>query len=330
MQKIDNPYGMIQTVEHCESFSIYRSQDSTGDCEVTVYPVFSGIELVYYDVHMQSCDINLAKGREMLIITHCQEGRIEFEYKNGEYLYLASGDFSIQKNTENIRHRYCPLSHYHGVSVAIDMNRVPRCFSCILDDVFVSPEELEMKFCSEKPYSIMRENISIEHIFSELYSVPENIRKGYHKVKVLELLLFLSGLEYKGESEERRYFSRSQVTAAKEAKKYLLAHLDEHIAITELADMLGISSTSLKICFKGVYGDTINGYITNCKMQKAASLLKNTDKSVLEIAGIVGYNNGSKFAGAFRRVMNKSPNEYRKSLVLTEPYMSVKSSKKTL
>ena len=315
MQKIDNPYGMIQTVEHCESFSIYRSQDSTGDCEVTVYPVFSGIELVYYDVHMQSCDINLAKGREMLIITHCQEGRIEFEYKNGEYLYLASGDLSIQKNTENIRHRYCPLSHYHGVSVAIDMNRVPRCFSCILDDVFVSPEELEMKFCSEKPYTIMRENISIEHIFSELYSVPENIRKGYHKVKVLELLLFLSGLEYKGESEERRYFSRSQVTAAKEAKKYLLAHLDEHITITELADMLGISPTSLKICFKGVYGDTINGYITNCKMQKAASLLKNTDKSVLEIAGIVGYNNGSKFAGAFRRVMNKSPNEYRKSLV---------------
>ena len=315
LQKIDNPYGMIQTVEHCESFSIYRSQDSTGDCEVTVYPVFSGIELVYYDVHMQSCDINLAKGREMLIITHCQEGRIEFEYKNGEYLYLASGDLSIQKNTENIRHRYCPLSHYHGVSVAIDMNRVPRCFSCILDDVFVSPEELEMKFCSEKPYTIMRENISIEHIFSELYSVPENIRKGYHKVKVLELLLFLSGLEYKGESEERRYFSRSQVTAAKEAKKYLLAHLDEHITITELADMLGISPTSLKICFKGVYGDTINGYITNCKMQKAASLLKNTDKSVLEIAGIVGYNNGSKFAGAFRRVMNKSPNEYRKSLV---------------
>ncbi len=315
LQKIDNPYGMIQTVEHCESFSIYRSQDSTGDCEVTVYPVFSGIELVYYDVHMQSCDINLAKGREMLIITHCQEGRIEFEYKNGEYLYLASGDLSIQKNTENIRHRYCPLSHYHGVSVAIDMNRVPRCFSCILDDVFVSPEELEMKFCSEKPYSIMRENISIEHIFSELYSVPENIRKGYHKVKVLELLLFLSGLEYKAESEESRYLSLSQVTAAKEAKKYLLAHLDEHITITELADMLGISSTSLKICFKGVYGDTINGYITNCKMQKAASLLKNTDKSVLEIAGIVGYNNGSKFAGAFRRVMNKSPNEYRKSLV---------------
>lgn len=190
LQKIDNPYGMIQTVEHCESFSIYRSQDSTGDCEVTVYPVFSGIELVYYDVHMQSCDINLAKGREMLIITHCQEGRIEFEYKNGEYLYLASGDLSIQKNTENIRHRYCPLSHYHGVSVAIDMNRVPRCFSCILDDVFVSPEELEMKFCSEKPYSIMRENISIEHIFRNSIPFPKISERAITRLRCLNFFCF--------------------------------------------------------------------------------------------------------------------------------------------
>lgn len=190
LQKIDNPYGMIQTVEHGESFSIYRSQDSTGDCEITVYPVFSGIELVYYDVHMQSCDINLAKGRKTLIITHCQEGRIEFEYKNGEYLYLASGDLSIQKNTENIRHRYCPLSHYHGVSVAIDMNRVPRCFSCILDDVFVSPEELEMKFCSEKPYSIMRENICIEHIFRNSIPSPKISERVITRLRCLSFFCF--------------------------------------------------------------------------------------------------------------------------------------------
>ena len=88
LQKIDNPYGMIQTVEHGESFSIYRSQDSTGDCEITVYPVFSGIELVYYDVHMQSCDINLAKGREMLIITHCQEVELSLNTKTANIFTL--------------------------------------------------------------------------------------------------------------------------------------------------------------------------------------------------------------------------------------------------
>ena len=50
-------------------------------------------------------------------------------------------------------------------------------------------------------------------------------------------------------------------------------------------------------------------------MQKAASRLKKTDKSVLEIAGIGGCITGTKFAGAFRRLMNKSPYEYRKTLV---------------
>jgi len=308
LQKIDNPYGMIQTVEHCESFSIYRSQDSTGDCEVTVYPVFSGIELVYYDVHMQSCDINLAKGREMLIITHCQEGRIEFEYKNGEYLYLASGDLSIQKNTENIRHRYCPLSHYHGVSVAIDMNRVPRCFSCILDDVFVSPEELEMKFCSEKPYSIMRENISIEHIFSELYSVPENIRKGYHKVKVLELLLFLSALDV---AHEKHGYTAAQVRLARTARDALLASTEDDVTISALAQELGASSSQLAASFRGVYGMTPAAFLRAQKMHSAAQLLRTSDRTVLDIAGQFGYDNASKFAKAFRSVIGVSPSAYR-------------------
>ena len=308
LQKIDNPYGMIQTVEHCESFSIYRSQDSTGDCEVTVYPVFSGIELVYYDVHMQSCDINLAKGREMLIITHCQEGRIEFEYKNGEYLYLASGDLSIQKNTENIRHRYCPLSHYHGVSVAIDMNRVPRCFSCILDDVFVSPEELEMKFCSEKPYSIMRENISIEHIFSELYSVPENIRKGYHKVKVLELLLFLSALDV---AHEKHGYTAAQVRLARAARDALLASTEDDVTISALSQELGASSSQLAASFRGVYGMTPAAFLRAQKMHSAAQLLRTSDRTVLDIAGQFGYDNASKFAKAFRSVIGVSPSAYR-------------------
>ena len=308
LQKIDNPYGMIQTVEHCESFSIYRSQDSTGDCEVTVYPVFSGIELVYYDVHMQSCDINLAKGREMLIITHCQEGRIEFEYKNGEYLYLASGDLSIQKNTENIRHRYCPLSHYHGVSVAIDMNRVPRCFSCILDDVFVSPEELEMKFCSEKPYSIMRENISIEHIFSELYSVPENIRKGYHKVKVLELLLFLSALDV---AHEKHGYTAAQVRLARTARDTLLASTEDDVTISALAQELGASPSQLAASFRGVYGMTPAAFLRAQKMHSAAQLLRTSDRTVLDIAGQFGYDNASKFAKAFRSVIGVSPSAYR-------------------
>lgn len=316
MNQINNSIFVQKDVitEHSDGAIIYKSRSNSDDCVLTCYPIFEGIELVYYDIHTQSCGIDLARGRDILEVNHCQEGRVEFEYKNGEYLYLSAGDLSIQKHGKDIRNSYFPIGHYHGISVMIDMIRVPRCLSCVLDDVFVTPAELVKKFCSNKTYTVMRENKSIEHIFSELYSVPENIRKGYLKVKVLELLLFLSGLEVTND-EERKYFSRSQVTAAKLAKEYLISHLDEQVTIHQLANMLGISQTTLKICFKGVYGDTIHTFINNYKMHTAATLLKETDQSVLEIAGSVGYTNGSKFAGAFKKIMNVTPNEFRKLCV---------------
>ena len=41
----------------------------------------------------------------------------------------------------------------------------------------------------------MRVGKQIEHIFSELYDLPECVRLPYFKIKVLELLLFLETLD---------------------------------------------------------------------------------------------------------------------------------------
>ena len=40
-------------------------------------------------------------------------------------------------------------------------------------------------------------------------------------------------------------------------------------------------------------------------------MLQHSDSTVLEIAGRFGYDNGSKFAAAFKDVMGMTPNEYR-------------------
>ena len=47
-------------------------------------------------------------------------------------------------------------------------------------------------------------------------------------------------------------------------------------------------------------------------MRAAALRLRETEDSVLEIAGALGYGNGSKFAKAFREVMGTSPAAYRR------------------
>lgn len=206
---------------------------------------------------------------------------------------------------------YFPLRHYHGITIRIDLAETPRCLSCLLDDVTVQPQAIAKKFCGENGGFIARENPSFEHIFSELYSVPAEIQKGYFKIKVMELLLFLSALDIKQDEFDNRSYTRAQVDLAKDVSQYLLAHMDDRITLEQISEQFHVSGTHIKNTFKGVYGVSLGAYIRTQKMESAAYMLEYTDKSILEIAGEHGYDNSSKFASAFRSVKGVAPNEYR-------------------
>jgi AraC-like DNA-binding protein len=60
---------------------------------------------------------------------------------------------------------------------------------------------------------------------------------------------------------------------------------------------------------------SIYTYMRQYRMQESAVLLSNTSQSVTLIAGSVGYENPSKFAAAFKAVMNMTPLEYRKNKI---------------
>lgn len=85
-----------------------------------------------------------------------------------------------------------------------------------------------------------------------------------------------------------------------------------HYTMEELAEQFDLSVSALKKCFKGVYGTAIFTYMRNFRMDMAATLLAQTDESVTEIAGKVGYTNSSKFAEAFKSAKGKTPLAYRK------------------
>ena len=62
------------------------------------------------------------------------------------------------------------------------------------------------------------------------------------------------------------------------------------------------------------------------KMESAAYMLEYTDKTILEVAMEYGYDNGSKFAAAFRSVKGVNPAQYRNEVhrksktIQTEPF----------
>ena len=141
--------------------------------------------------------------------------------------------------------------------------------------------------------------------------MPEGIRKGYFKVKVLELLLFLSVLPVPPADLEQRCYSNTQVMLAKAVCQYLTDHMDSKITIQELSGQFNASATLIKSSFRGVYGMSPSAFLRAQKIHSAADLLRNSDRTVLDIAGQFGYDNASKFAKAFRDIIGVSPNEYR-------------------
>ena len=99
----------------------------------------------------------------------------------------------------------------------------------------------------------------------------------------------------------------------KAIQQFLIRHVDENVTQEELSRRFDIPMTTMKNCFKSVFGATIGNWLLQYRMNQAAVLLKTQrNMSVAEVAGRVGYDSPSKFAIAFRRVMGMSPVEYRR------------------
>ncbi len=300
-----------------EAPAVYNAGDGNGEATLTIHPVFPGVSVFYNDIHAQNCPDFSQPPIGTIEINYCHEGRFECEYAGGS-VYLSAGDFSIHRTGVSQMHSSFPLGYYRGVSVLIDPDAAARCVNCILEDVSIDLNALFSRFLQGGPICMLKAQPCFQHIFSEMYSIPNSIKKGYLKIKVLELLLFLSGMRLPEKNGRRDYYTRTRVAAAKQAKQYLLENLDRRIPLTELCEHVNVSPTALKESFRSVYGSSIYAFVRAYKMQKAAVQIRQTDRAILHIAMDFGYENASKFSMAFRDVIGQSPQEYRKNCVRLE------------
>lgn len=308
----------MQKIVQEDTCSIYKTSNETGEGMITCYHVFPGINLLYNDFHMENgFNQNKLPKPNVIEINHCREGRFECEFKNGDCTYLGSGDMSVTMLTNETKSTSFPLSHFHGISITIHLPEAVEAIEKIsesLGGIPIDIYEIQRRMCKKNRCMVIRRQQSIEHIFSELYTAPAELIQGYFKLKVIELLMFLSSLKEKDYNEEHRYFYRNQVQTVKAIRNYMAEHIQEHIPLDELSKKFNISLTSMKTCFKGVYGTSIYAYMKDYRIHSAALLLKQTNESITEIANKVGYENPSKFSEAFKKNIGILPSEYRKSL----------------
>ena len=308
----------VQKTASEDGCSIYKMQNETGEGVITRYEILPGIELFYNDFHMgDGQNKNKLPHPDVLEINHCREGRFECVFSNGDCQYVGAGDLAINRLTNETVSTSFPLSHYHGISITIDLNQAVVTMEQVehvLGGLHIDLRQIEKRLCRKDTCYVLRGQSNVDHIFSELYRVTPKMIAHYLKVKVLELPMFLNDVQVDEYPEERRYFSRNQVQVVKQIQAYMTADLQKHYTLQEISKKFDIPLTSMKVCFKGVYGSSIYSYMKSYRMQAATILLRDTTDSITEVSMKMGYDNPSKFSEVFKKEVGELPSEFRKKL----------------
>src|ERR1700712_2284808 len=92
---------------------------------------------------------------------------------------------------------------------------------------------------------------------------------------------------------------------------YATENLDKKISLDVLAAQALFSPYHFHRIFRAVMGETVNGFTTRMRNEKAARLLRFSKKTMTDIAMECGFSSSSTFSRIFRQYFQISPTEYR-------------------
>jgi AraC-like DNA-binding protein len=95
------------------------------------------------------------------------------------------------------------------------------------------------------------------------------------------------------------------------AKDLADARYAEPLSVGDMASAAGLSRAHFSTEFRRAFGDSPHVYLLTRRLERAASLLRNTDRSVTDICLSVGLSSLGSFTTSFTRTYGLSPAAYR-------------------
>lgn len=97
-------------------------------------------------------------------------------------------------------------------------------------------------------------------------------------------------------------------------KAIMQARFGEHLSIELLANEVFVSPPHLCMMFKQVTGETINGYLTQIRIEEAKKLLLQGTKKLVEVCLEVGYTDPKYFSKLFKKHTGMNPSDFKRVL----------------
>ena len=95
------------------------------------------------------------------------------------------------------------------------------------------------------------------------------------------------------------------------AKDVADARYAESLDVSDLAGAAGLSRAHFSREFRRAFGESPHAYLLTRRLERAAALLRSTDRTVADICFSVGLKSVGSFTTSFTRAYGRSPTAYR-------------------
>ena len=285
--------------------------------------------------------INFSSGIGILIYDCVFNSNLEISFKVNEvhpakFLYLTQG--SVKHGFDNNRldhvltqHQSAIVASSSGSGHKLSFNKGERVRICSIEinrQQFLSEMECDVKLMTNPLKEVLLDVNATKRFYHEgayslkLFDMLREMNDSDHSglIQRLFLLSIASGVlreqlvQYERDldnSPKDYLLRRNEIDLVKKAVLIINDTMAHPINIESLAKSIGTNSTKIQQCFKLVYGTTINGFMKNARLEKAAEMLIVSDQNVSEIVKEVGLMNRSYFSKLFKERYDSTPKAYR-------------------
>jgi YesN/AraC family two-component response regulator len=100
-------------------------------------------------------------------------------------------------------------------------------------------------------------------------------------------------------------------SALRKAERFIWENYTRKISLKEISEASGLSAPYFSSIFKEEMGENLSNYLNRLRVERAATMLFESDMSLSEIAGACGFEDQSWFSKIFKSYTGKSPGKYR-------------------